>query len=258
MKSLAAFTGGHRARLLAGTVTRRLLSVCIALIGMACCKAVVRADFISGVSVTTNSERYGPFGQDRRALHLVDSSGWDSNTWSHTTTPDGYMWLSENGYPSGVSGTTVAQTWVKFDLGDAYDVSVMRVWNYNESNHTHRGVKDANIYVSTQDYADVGSWTDLGTFTLTQAPGSSVVDFSQELALNASGIRYVLIDPVSNWWTSAIGGQVPWIEHEFVGLSEVRFGVIPELTSLALFGLGLCGLMSKRPRRKRDLIQQRS
>ncbi len=67
--------------------------------------------------------------------------------------PDNTMWVT----PNQSTWEAVALQWIKFDLGAEYELSTIKVWNYNEgsaANWLKRGLKQADIqYAATQaDY----------------------------------------------------------------------------------------------------------
>ena len=144
------------------------------------------------------------------AEHLVDGSGLPDDLHHSTSYAD--MWLSE----PGVSPT------LRFDLGQVYVLSGMRVWNYNQVSGTgvpltNRGVQTADVYVSVTGLGDPTSnpaqWTLLSDdLLLAQASGDA--DYAgQAYGLSAGGVaaQHVLLTDMTNW-----GGT-------HTGLSEVRF-----------------------------------
>jgi hypothetical protein len=170
---------------------------------------VAKGDLVPNVTASASSELVGGF--DRAALHLVDGSGLDAGG-GHTLIPDGFMWLSTgNGCCGGAADPAPVLT---FDLGKLYDLTSMRVWNYNESQPgleflLNRGIANADISVAGEDLSFspliVGQ-------EFEKAPGT-VTDFSQSIALNTSA-RYVRLDNMVH-----IAGA----DNDFFGLSEVQF-----------------------------------
>lgn len=208
---------------------------------------------IRGVSIESVSSEL-TLGFDRDADSLVDGSGLHVGGFgTHTSVADGPagfdngpMWLNVGttnccGGVSNVNSPGPGQDdmpEVTFDLGDIYNVSDMRVWNYNEVNITTRGVNEMEVLVSVDNV----TFDSLGTFNLEIAPGREDVDFSETFALNANGVRYVKFDIISGH-----GG-----DNGFVGLSEVQFhsSIIPEPSTLVLAALGLLGLLGGCRRRR--------
>ncbi|KPK03451.1 MAG: hypothetical protein AMJ56_19095 [Anaerolineae bacterium SG8_19] len=116
------------------------------------------------------------------------------------STSVGTMWLSQAG--------VIGDQYVIFDLGDSYDLESLRIWNYNESSWTGRGVKDMHVLVSPDNV----TYTDWGLFTLKKGPGTDAYDFSQKIELVASGVRYVKFEINTNHGDAS-----------YVGFSEVNF-----------------------------------
>ncbi len=155
----------------------------------------------------------------------------------HSNGVTGLHWLSQK--------TTVANQWVAFDLGQAYDLASMRVWNYNQSSWQLRSVQTARIYYSTAanpDEAAPGTWTQLvgagagGVFTFAQATGQPNYDSVTDVSFGGASVRHVLIDIQSSYGTDADG----------VGLSEVQFFSVPEPATLATLALGALALLRRR------------
>ncbi len=162
---------------------------------------VARANVIPLVSASASSGLGGGF--DRTAIHTVDQSGLTGD--EHSNVPDGGMWLT-NGTFAAPNDTTPQIT---FDLGAAYVVDTLKVWNYNESGLPSRGISSARISVAGADQV-FSPLIDAQAFTV--APGTPG-DFSQSIALGGATARYVRIDNITN----AGDGLA------FAGLSEVRF-----------------------------------
>lgn len=163
------------------------------------------ADIITGVTATATTESLSS-----TAFNLVDGSGLTGNL--HGTFPNGQMWLS---------GATTPQS-VVFDLGAVYDVSQLKVWNYNEAGDSPNP-GDALVNLGA-NAVSVTCGTTLSGFTLGGATGTvgSITSFAK--ASGASGdtgetfsapfqARYVKFDITSNHG------------HPLnkVGLSEVQF-----------------------------------
>ena len=180
-----------------------------------------QAAVISGVRVDHVSSELafnGPF--NRRASMTVDGSGLNAVTGTHSNVPDNTMWLTTTSNSICCGGTEYGgiitnaanpadtDPEITWDLGARYNLSTMRVWNYNEVNLTNRGVQNANLLVSD----DGVTYTNLGPIVLNQAPGNTAVDFSQTVNMNVSA-RFVKLDILSNYGDG----------NGFVGLSEVRF-----------------------------------
>ena len=140
---------------------------------------------------------------------------------AHGNDIEGTMWLSAGvGYHRDPNGEgNDRDPFVVFDLGKPQDLAAIEIWNYNEINISARGVKKLAVTGSADAAAD--SFTiPIGTFELAQAAGETTV--SQILPVDASGVRFVKFDILSNHRgvTFPVQGNK---NSAFVGLSEVRF-----------------------------------
>jgi len=176
---------------------------------------------ITGVRIDhVSSELIESFNRD--ASMTIDGSGLNVTIPnSHTTAPDGNMWLNTGttnccggiSYvgPLSTASFVDSSPRIGFDLGAHYDLNSVRVWNYNES-LTLRGVNQSNVLVSSDNISYTNPFG--GAQTLNVAPGANNVDFSQVLNFPAGTQgRFVRIDVLSSH-----GG-----DNGFVGLSEVQF-----------------------------------
>lgn len=164
--------------------------------------------FITPVDAAASSFQEGAGRGPRK---LIDGSGWGetrpgSGAYEHTSNvfSDGNcMWNAGNR-----DGGPDVHPWLVFDLGRAYRVNGVYIWNYNESGQwTRRGVKDFTVSASD----DGKSFTQVGALSLRQADGKDD-ELGQALAFSAPiRARFFRFDVQSNF-----GGDVP-------GLSEVRF-----------------------------------
>jgi len=195
---------------------------------------------ISGVTIEDVSTELGG-GFNRLANYLVDGSGFDGATGTHTVTPDEFMWLN-NGTFAAPNDPNSPGAIITFDLGSNYALSSLTVWNYNEMlpgrpDLLGRGANDAEILVAS---SEGGAFTSLGNFTFDIAPGLDSVDFGQDIDLSSFGAagdtRLVRFNITSNH-----GG-----DNNFVGLSEVRFDAVPEPSVGMLALVGLAGCLCRR------------
>jgi hypothetical protein len=100
--------------------------------------------------------------------------------------------------------------WIKYDLGNTYRLSTVKLWNYNDPKRLNQGMRDFTIDYST----DGENWKQLGMYTLPKAPGTST--YEGEVVANFTGdtARFVVITVLNNW-----GGQCG-------GFAEVKFNVL--------------------------------
>ncbi|HXI53382.1 MAG TPA: lamin tail domain-containing protein, partial [Candidatus Saccharimonadales bacterium] len=174
----------------------------------------VPPELVTGVTAAASTE-YVAGVDARQAINTVNGAGLTGN--AHGITPGGTMWLSH--------GTAVApfdlNPQITFDLGNAWPLRLMKVWNYNEflpgrPDLLARGVASGNILAGLATNALSPLFTGQ-TFNI--APGT-VSDFSQAIELGGVTARYVRLDQLTNF---------PGGDARFVGLSEVQFFRDPNL-----------------------------
>lgn len=205
------------------------------------------AAIIFGETSTASSSIGAPF--DRGNIRAVDDSGLSAGDGSlatpdqfHSAVPDANMWLSTG---DAFGGQDFDPTYT-VDLNAIYNISGIRIWNYNENSgnpgaFTLRGVQLTNVLVSQNGV----TFSNLGSFTIPIADGSATYagTFFNVLALNGGNpipFRYFQLDIQSNY-----GG-----DNHFYGLSEVMFEgqLVPEPGSAVLLGLAMTGLLARRRR----------
>ncbi len=174
---------------------------------------------------------------DGNIIRVVDGSGInkvdpdDPATWTQSGTAWQHMW---HGSISGPDAS--AEGWVVFDLGDAYPLDKMYIWNGNQggaegsSPHIWKGVGTYNLYYSNLPTVAVpansgtitpydftsGGWTQLGdTRTLTAATGAAGSPVNGTVDLYGVTARYIGMDVLTR-----IGETTGRWQNQ-VGLSEV-------------------------------------
>lgn len=145
-------------------------------------------------------------GYDRRAAYVCD--GHDLFGRKHGTNPDGTMWLSQGNWPTA---TPDHDPEITFELGGRMTLAAMKLWNYNESGLTGRGVKTADILIS-DDGVNFSVLIPAKQFD--QAPGSATAAFGQTILLTDTSTRYIRLRILENWGDS---------DSDMAGLSEVQF-----------------------------------
>ena len=161
--------------------------VALALTGISHADAAV----ITGISARASSEFTG-----RPAVAAIDGSGL---TGDEHNTDFAQMWLSANADTTGT---------FEVDLGAVYDLSSLKIWNYNESNFTSRGIMAANIDVATTFGNYTTQAADRAFAIAPGAPG----DFSETIDLSGTTARYVRLDISANHGDAG-----------FTGISELQF-----------------------------------
>ena len=175
---------------------------------------------LGGVSVAPSSEMLEA-SFDRRAVHVIDGTGQFAG--AHNVVPETTMWLT-GGIAFGSAGNDDGNPELVFDLGQTYtSLESARIWNYNEYHATRglnrRGIQDMEVLVSS----DGVTYRSLGVHSLPLGPATDGPDFSQVLDLNASDVRYVKLDVLSNHYGVTYPTADGSTDNALVGLSEVRF-----------------------------------
>lgn len=175
---------------------------------------------VAPTSVLSTSEWPGG-SSDGRAANLIDGSGLsgagavetrvhdnngNSSTMWHAGTQDGGL-----GGPTGNPPAVASQALV-FDLGEVSSLSGIYLWNHNQSGQTLRGVKDLEIFTSTDSDPATATFTSLGVASLEQASGAPG-EPAQLLSFIARNVRLMRFGI-----QSAHSNNV----NDYVGLSEAR------------------------------------
>lgn len=186
----------------------------------------------------------------RAAANMVNSSEFNDMTLTAGILADNGVWTSaflnsplNDASTGNVAGSSpIAAYTLTFDLATNYDLTKVRVWNWNNTVNQSAGVRTMEILVAS---SVGGATTSLGVFN--PVIGTGLTTFAgSAFDVNASNVREVKFVITEGYGFSGAGTQT------LVSLAEVRFeGVtaIPEPSSLALLGLG--GLMLVR-RKRRD------
>jgi MYXO-CTERM domain-containing protein len=137
-----------------------------------------------------------------------------------------HYWLSAR--DAGRSGNEV----LTFDLGEAFDVDAVHIWQYAIANDTRRQIANADLTFSSDgvNYGD-----------LRQVSFSSV----SATTLNSQSRTFSTVSNVTHI------KMVVTNSSDYIGLSEIRFGgtaAVPEPASLAMGLLGLALIAGRRRR----------
>ncbi len=174
----------------------------LALVGTA------HAEFITPVSETLSEQFSG-----RPATTFVNEGLSEQSTNATHDGNSGNCWLSAT---DGVIGDET----VTFDLGAAYDLTKIYIWNYNE-NHTiseSRNLKNFTVEVSTNGSTWVYPTTGTNQTAASIGAGAfSSIPLTDTLDMTASGVRYVRFNVASGVSTGNYG------DASYVGIADVAF-----------------------------------
>jgi hypothetical protein len=134
----------------------------------------------------------------------------------------GVYWHTEFGRVRG--------EFVSFYLGRPYQLTAMKVWNYNQPEHTGRGIKQADIYISDKGFGDPlknpDQWRKIiskQAFTL--ATGRS--DYNQPDVVPFEKVEAKFVAIVINEAHGEGARTIAGTSTTCAGLSEVQFWGIP-------------------------------
>ena len=118
--------------------------------------------------------------------------------------------------------------WIYYDLGYNYALGTVKIWNYNVLDQTGKGIKDGEVFYS----ADGENWVSGGLFQIPEASGQN--DYVGWEGIDLKGIvaRFINIVAYSNWENSTC-----------TGLSEVRFNIVEQTTSIVESQLTSSGML---------------
>ena len=131
------------------------------------------------VMVSANAQCY----PDRHSTSVYD--GWVSDT--KTNNPNTIRGLSH---------------WIMYDLGSTYNLGQSHFWNLNDPDRLSQGMQNFIIDISS----DGTSWTELGEFSLSQAPGISTYEGEIGPDLQGEKANYILLTVKDNFADGAITG----------------------------------------------------
>lgn len=152
------------------------------------------AEFLQPVSVTVSN------GEESKDA-LIDGQGFEE---------------PGLGSPGSIHGTFSSEMWssigsiraeLVFDLGSTVDLTKVHIWNYNVSGDTDRGMRDVEVYVSSDANPATAKYVGIGRFTLKEG-GSAAQSFD----IKGTDVRLVKLKNTSNWGNGYS-----------IGLAEVRF-----------------------------------
>ena len=155
---------------------------------------------IAGVTATASSGSGSTMGPEK----TIDGSGLDADDRHSTTLTD--MWMTAGELPA----------WIQYDLGKAYKLHELWVWNSNGTIESYAGIGARNV---TIEYSlDDETWAQLQNVPeFTRAPGTD--GRATDTTVHFSGVvaQYVKLTITDNWGETMTQ----------TGLSEVRFFYVP-------------------------------
>ncbi|HPQ22339.1 MAG TPA: discoidin domain-containing protein [Saprospiraceae bacterium] len=110
----------------------------------------------------------------------------------NTSYTDAWVSCSESTNPNDIRGNS---HWLMMDLNFIYTLGELRIWNYNDPEHSDYGFQELVIDVSE----DGIHWTEIDTIVLEQAQGSSFYEGQTYSSLNEIEARYLLFTGISNF-----------------------------------------------------------
>lgn len=207
------------------------------LLTVACLAGFAQGDFIVQPVAAQADSVYGPSTNPQFVITgagLSDPSAVETNdpvpaTWpSHSTAATNVNWLS-------AASTGEALRWIEFDLGQAFALSGLHVWNNNQASQSDRGFRTVDILTSLDGAA---YFTVADDYVLSKAPESDTYA-GETYWLDLGPARYVRIQGYKS---------ENWGDTSYIGLSEVRLIALPEPATAALLFTAGAGLVLRRRR----------
>ena len=207
--------------------TKSTISLATAMGCLALATGFANAALISigdGLTVTASEES----NSFHKAEKTIDESGLSSGLHS-TGTRVG--WLTDG-------GTAIADQWIQWDLGDAYVLDSVQVWNYNHGSYDGSGMREVDIYVSAAaapddpEGAGAANWIKIGdNVSFTVAPAlSTYAGFDLETVvgniLPNTAVQFVRFEVNSTHFSDAPSVPTNWTTG--VGLAEIQFFTGPD------------------------------
>ena len=136
-----------------------------------------------------------------------------------------------------------SEPWVAFDLNGQYDLTGVRVWNWNQAGGGGVGFVGAGIKTADVSFAGAdGIYSDSISLALDMAPGTDGYEgVLFILPVPLEDVQYVKIAPTSNYFTDVFEGD-SWANE--VGLGKIQFSDavanVPEPSAVVML-LALAG-----------------
>lgn len=168
---------------------------------------------------------------------LLSSGGTSGDILSETVTFAGSAghWLSSINAIDDDSNFRSTTEVLTFDLGGTFDVDTMYLWPYIRSERV-RGIRTLDISFSTNGGISYDTTLAAGTFadfTIDDQSGDQPVQ-TRSFTVQ-SGVTHIQLSNLTTFGST-----------NYIGISELRFGAIPEPSAALLGGLGLLALLRRR------------
>ena len=223
---------------------RYVLIVGTVLGAAACAWAIPTGPFIGGpdfdttdaITATCNAAATGVNGPER----CINGSGLDETGRFHApgAWSAGISAICEEEDRGGKSGATdTGWGWIKWEFDQVYELTEFWVWNYNATGgEAGRAWKD---YLLEYSLDGVG-WELFQTGTLPQATGTE--DYEGTLAADFGGTpaKFVVLTAT---------GDRDWGDTRSLGISEVRFFIVPEPATIVVLAAGVIPALLRRRKR---------
>jgi hypothetical protein len=172
---------------------------------------------------------------NREPRYAVNGAGLVGNL--HSNTADKVAWMS------ATQSSTVSGQWFRVDLGQVVELSHFKLWNFNFWHATvattNRGIKDAEIYLSSldttpgTDFSDAAQWTRvIDKVTFAKAPGLNTYAGEPEVSLAGLQGRWLALRVLSNFsatdFTAGISELQVFAASKPVALSFPPTSVAPD------------------------------
>jgi len=242
-----------------------MLGTCVSvlvLVGGAQAAFVGGPDFDTSDAVTASAPNWE--GTVAPPIHAVDGSGLDPTGEMHGTgsypsetiwlgeldnrdknDPGSYLWNPGTYFYEVDRGDGVMKgpNWIRFDLDQVYPIDYIRIWNDNEG-ISSRGMNEVVVEYSTTGGSNPAEWTRLG--------GPDAVQYFPQAPSEDSYTGFILDFPDVNVKHVVFTARTPdsgvacFSGAGNVGLSEVRFYIVPEPATIGLLGIGCLALLRRR------------
>jgi beta-glucanase (GH16 family) len=170
---------------------------------------------IAPAAITATASNVTKYG-DRKPAYVVNGAGLSGD--DHTTEANGAMWMADT-----------VKNWFKLDLGQIYTLDFLKVWNFNMTGYTARGIRQADYFYSDSP-TDPGNpidnpanWTRIGTWQFTEASGRS--DYGTNTDYNMPGF-VDMMNVSARWIAYDITSNLS--DPQYTGLSEIQVYRAPE------------------------------